>query len=64
MPHMLVLEPILIFYLCGDAVHVGIGVDVDVSTYGVTPYLLVVVFGGKEAGKSDLTRPSSWTPAD
>jgi hypothetical protein len=29
MQHMLVLEPILIFYLCGDAVHVGIGVDVD-----------------------------------
>jgi hypothetical protein len=25
--------------------------------------MLVVVFGGKEAGKSDVTRPSRWTPA-
>jgi hypothetical protein len=30
----------LIFYLCSDAVHVGIGVYVDVLA--VTPYMLVV----------------------
>jgi hypothetical protein len=40
---MLVLESILIFYLCSDVVHVGIGVYV----LAVTPYMLVVEFGGK-----------------
>jgi hypothetical protein len=28
--YVLVLEPILMLYLCSDAVHVGIGVDLDV----------------------------------
>jgi hypothetical protein len=44
-PYMLVLESMVIFYLCSDVVHIGIGVYVDILA--VTPYMLVVEFGGK-----------------
>jgi hypothetical protein len=54
---MLVLEWIL--YLCSD-VHVGIGVYV----LAVTPYMLVVEFGGKVVRESDVDLPGREMSAD
>jgi hypothetical protein len=54
---MLVLESMVIFYLCSDVVHIGIGVYVDVLD--VTPYMLVVEFAGRVTWKRDACRLSS-----
>jgi hypothetical protein len=76
---MMLLESILISYLCSDAVHIGIGVELDLLPVGigvyvdvlaVTSYMLVVEFGGKDifSGKvvreSDVDVPGRKMPTD
>jgi hypothetical protein len=59
----------LVVFLAGRWRGSGVGsstcdAGADLDLLPVTPYMLVVVFGGKEVGKSDVTLPASETPAD